>query len=118
VTRDRPALYERIDRRVDAMIAAGLVDEVRGLVARGYGWELPAMSGLGYRQMGLYFSGEATLDEAIALIKKGTRRFTQQQYNWFREDDPAIRWVNGGAVTVEELLEAMGAADEESTDRA
>lgn len=95
VTRERTALYERIDRRVDAMVAAGLVDEVAGLVARGYGWELPAMSGLGYRQIGQFFAGEVTLDEAIALIKKGTRRFTQQQHNWFRLDDPAIRWVDG-----------------------
>lgn len=112
VTRERAALYERIDRRVDAMMDAGLVDEVRGLVARGYGWDLPAMSGLGYRQIGQYLSGEATLDEAVALIKKGTRRFTQQQYNWFRLDDPAIRWVDGGEARVEELAGAAARAEE------
>lgn len=96
VTRPRPELYERIDRRVDAMIAAGLVDEVRGLVARGYGWELPAMTGLGYRQIGQFLSGEVGLDEAIRLIKHGTRRFVQQQYNWFRLEDAGIRWVAPG----------------------
>jgi tRNA dimethylallyltransferase len=113
VTRPRPALYERIDRRVDAMIAAGLVDEVRGLADAGYGWDLPAMSGLGYRQIGQYFAGDATLDEAIALIKKGTRRFVQQQYNWFRPDDPAIRWVDPGeAGAAADLLSELRAAYE------
>ena len=94
VTRPRPILYERIDRRVDAMLAAGLVEEVAALVAAGYGWELPAMTGLGYRQIGQHLRGEVTLDEAAALVKKGTRRFVQQQYNWFRVGDPAIHWVD------------------------
>jgi len=103
VTRPRPELYERIDRRVDAMIDAGLVDEVRGLVARGYGWELPAMTGLGYRQIGQFLSGEVGLDEAIRLIKQGTRRFVQQQYNWFRVADAGIAWVEPGAGVADEL---------------
>jgi tRNA dimethylallyltransferase len=96
VTRPRPELYERIDARVDRMIEAGLVDEVRRLDAAGYDWELPAMTGLGYRQIGEYLRAEVTWDEAIARIKKGTRRFVQQQYNWFRLADPAIRWVDPG----------------------
>jgi tRNA dimethylallyltransferase len=96
VTRPRPALYERIDSRVDRMIEAGLVGEVRRLDAAGYDWELPAMTGLGYRQIGEYLRAEVTLDEAIARIKKGTRRFVQQQYNWFRLTDPTIRWVDPG----------------------
>ena len=94
VTRPRPVLYERIDRRVDAMLDAGLVAEVAALADAGYGWELPAMTGLGYRQVGQYLRGEVTLDEAAALIKKGTRRFVQQQYNWFRSNDPAIHWID------------------------
>lgn len=94
VTRPRPVLYERIDRRVDAMLHAGLVAEVAALADAGYGWELPAMTGLGYRQIGQYLRGEVTLDEAAALIKKGTRRFVQQQYNWFRANDPAIHWID------------------------
>lgn len=94
VTRPRPVLYERIDRRVDAMLHAGLVAEVAALVDAGYGWDLPAMTGLGYRQIGQHLRGEVTLDEAAALIKKGTRRFVQQQYNWFRTNDPAIHWID------------------------
>ena len=67
------------------------------LVAAGYGWDLPAMTGLGYRQIGQYSAGEVDLDEAVALIKKGTRRFVQQQYNWFRLDDPQIHWLDAGS---------------------
>lgn len=110
VTRPRPELYARIDARVDHMIAAGLVDEVRRLAEAGYDWELPAMTGLGYRQIGQYLRGEATLDEAIALIKRGTRRFVQQQYNWFRLDDPAIRWMDPGLVGPGEVAQMARAA--------
>ena len=96
------------------MMAEGLVEEVRGLVARGYGDNLPSMSGLGYRQIGQYLQGEATLDEAAALIKKGTRRFVQQQYNWFRTNDPAIHWIDPldtPADRVREWVEACLARD-------
>ncbi len=98
VTCPRPELYARIDARVHRMIEAGLVDEVRRLVDAGYDWELPAMTGLGYRQIGEYLRDEVTLDEAVARIKKGTRRFVQQQYNWFRLEDPAIHWVDPGVM--------------------
>lgn len=77
-------LYARIDARVDAMVAAGLVDEVRGLVARGYGWDLPAMSSLGYREFAPYFAGEASLAEAIQRLKFNTHAFARRQANWFR----------------------------------
>jgi tRNA dimethylallyltransferase len=104
VTRRRPELYARIDARVGRMIADGLVEEVRGLAQAGYGWDLPSMTGLGYRQIGQTLRGEIDLEAAIALIKKGTRRFVQQQYNWFPLDDPAIRWFDPGAVSVDEVL--------------
>jgi tRNA dimethylallyltransferase len=92
LTMERAALYQCIDQRVDRMLERGLVEEVRGLVERGYGYELPAMSGLGYRQVGCYLRGEISLEEAIRLIKRDTRRFVRQQYNWFRMDDEGIRW--------------------------
>ena len=94
LTMPRADLYHRIDERVDRMIAAGLVDEVRALLARGYDLDLPAMSGLGYRQIGQFLQGEVSLEEAIALIKRHTRRLVRQQYNWFRPTDPAIHWVD------------------------
>lgn len=102
LTMPREALYQRIDQRVDRMIELGLLDEVKRLVEAGYGWHLPAMSGLGYRQIGQYLRGEVSLEEAVALIKKETRRFVRQQYNWFRLDDPRIGWFE-----VSEGLEAI-----------
>ena len=104
VTRERAELYARVDARVDCMLAEGLVAEVQHLAAAGYGWELPAMTGLGYRQIGQYLRGEITLDEAVALIKKLTRRFIHQQYTWFRTDDPAIHWVDPGLISSEAIL--------------
>ena len=78
------SLYARIDHRVDIMIEEGLVDEVRGLVARGYGWDLPAMSGLGYREFEAYLAGEATLEQAIERLKFDTHAFARRQPAWFR----------------------------------
>jgi len=109
VTRPRSELYARIDARVDQMMAAGLVDEVRRLDEAGYTWELPAMTGLGYRQIGEFLRDEVTLVEAIARIKKGTRRFVQQQYNWFRLADPMIRWVDPGVAQAAHVLAEMRA---------
>ena len=94
LTMPRPLLYQRIDARLEHMLAEGLVDEVRRLLAKGYGLQLPAMSGLGYRQIGQYLTGEIELDEAIRRIQRETRRFVRQQYNWFRLEDPAIHWFD------------------------
>jgi tRNA dimethylallyltransferase len=110
VTRHRDELYARIDARVDRMIAVGLVEEVRRLHEAGYGWDLPAMTGLGYRQIGAYLRAEITLDGAVALIKKQTRRLVQKQYNWFSLDDPVTRWLDPGASTVEDALNLLGEA--------
>jgi tRNA dimethylallyltransferase len=81
---ERSVLYKRIDERVDSYVARGLVDEVRGLHERGYAFDLPAMSGIGYRQIGEYLQGRATLSEAIQRIKWDTHAFVRHQGNWFR----------------------------------
>ncbi len=94
--RSRDDLYERIDHRVERMIAAGLVDEVARLNNRGYGSYLPAMSGLGYRQILAYLHGEMSLPEAVDRIKFETHRFARQQATWFREDDSRITWFPAG----------------------
>ncbi len=96
LTRPREELYRRIDQRIDRMMEAGLLDEVKQLVEAGYGWDKPAMSGLGYRQIGQYLRSEIDLKEAVASIKKETRRFVRQQYNWFRLDDSRIHWFGFG----------------------
>jgi len=96
LTCDRATLYRRIDERVDKQIAEGLVEETKRLVAMGYGYDLPSMSGLGYRQIGAYLRGEMDLPSAIQLIKNETHRFARQQYTWFRLDDPHITWIIQG----------------------
>jgi tRNA dimethylallyltransferase len=90
----RTILYARLDARIDGMLAAGLVDEVRGLVARGYSFDLPSMTGLGYREIGMVLRGEASLDEAVVLLKRNTRKFVRHQSNWFRPTDPRIKWFD------------------------
>ncbi|MBI2954734.1 MAG: tRNA (adenosine(37)-N6)-dimethylallyltransferase MiaA, partial [Chloroflexi bacterium] len=96
LTCGRDELYRRIDERVDWQISEGLVNETQRLVAMGYGYNLPSMSGLGYRQIGMYLRGEVTLEAAIQLVKNDTHRFARQQYTWFRLDDPKIRWIQRG----------------------
>lgn len=94
LTLPRPWLYARVDARIDQMLTRGLVDEVRGLVARGYSFQLPAMTGLGYRELGLYWQGQISLDEALRLLKRNTRKFIRHQANWFRLTDPRIHWFD------------------------
>ncbi len=107
----RQALYARIDARVDAMLAAGLVDEVRGLLAAGYGCELPAMSGIGYRQVCAHLRGDMTLDAAVTEIKTETHRLARMQHTWFRRDDPRIRWLDASAPDLDvDALAAAGAS--------
>lgn len=94
LTADRAELYRRIDLRVDAMIERGLVEEVKKLVARGYGLGLPAMSGIGYRQIGMFLEGQLTLEAAVQQIKFESHRFVRHQYNWFKLKDDRIRWFD------------------------
>jgi tRNA dimethylallyltransferase len=109
LTCPRDELYRRIDTRVDAMMAAGLADEVRGLLAMGYSPELPSMSGIGYREVCQHLAGELDLPVAVARIKTATHRLARQQATWFRGDDARIRWVGVGERAVEEAAQAAGA---------
>jgi len=102
LTRPRAELYRRIDERVERMIAQGLVEEVRRLAER-YPWDLPAMTGLGYRQIGAHLRGEISLEEAIRQIQSATRDFVHHQYNWFRLNDPRIRWFDLSREDVEAI---------------
>ena len=89
---DRAKLYERIDRRVDQMIQEGLVDEVRRLLAKGYDPGLKAMQAIGYRHMVNFLQGEWPWDEAIALLKRDTRRYAKRQLTWLRAESD-VCWL-------------------------
>ena len=88
----RDILYQRINQRVDLMIAQGLEQEVRQALVQGVPKNALSMTSLGYRQMIQYLDGEISLEKAIELIKRDTRHFAKRQLTWFRHD-PNIQWV-------------------------
>lgn len=88
---EREKLYERIDKRVDEQISAGLVGEVEGLIKQKYSFSLPSMNGIGYRQIGAYLNNEMDLEKAIDLVKRDTRHYARRQLTWFRRDK-RIEW--------------------------
>ncbi len=92
--RPRAELYARIDARIASMQAAGLEQEVRGLLDAGYGFDLPAMSSVGYGQWRDYFAGRIDVEEVMRRIRQATRRLVRQQATWFRADDGRIRWFD------------------------
>ncbi|MBR6256157.1 MAG: tRNA (adenosine(37)-N6)-dimethylallyltransferase MiaA [Lachnospiraceae bacterium] len=93
LTDERSKLYERIDARVDKMVASGLVDEVRALKDRGVPRMSTAMQGLGYKEIYDYLAGECTLEEAIYTIKRDSRHFAKRQVTWFKREPDAI-WID------------------------
>jgi tRNA dimethylallyltransferase len=102
LTMDRGRLYERIDRRIDEQLARGLVEEVRTLLAAGYARTLPAMQGLGYKEIADHLDGAATLGEAVARLRRNSRRLAKRQWTWFRAD-PRYRWLDVGDDPVPEV---------------
>ena len=82
--RDRALLYKAIDRRVEAMITQGLVEEVKKLLSEGVGENSTAMQGLGYKEMLPYIYGQSTIDEVVSAIQQGSRRYAKRQLTWFR----------------------------------
>jgi len=93
LARARDELYDLISRRSESMIRAGLLDEVRGLMERGYELDLKPLRSVGYRQMGEVIEGIKGLPEAMAEMKQETRRLAKRQLTWFRSD-PEIRWFH------------------------
>lgn len=103
---DRDELYRTIERRVDLMIAAGLVDEVRSLRSAGYGPEVNSMQSLGYRQINDYLDGKVSLDEAVEATKAETRQFARRQLIWFRADK-RLNWIRTDGQTVKQIAERI-----------
>ncbi len=105
----RPLLYARVNRRAEEQIADGLVDEVRGLLTAGVPPTVPAMQGLGYKEIVPYLSGDSSLEAATTLLQRNTRHYARRQESWFRRD-PRIQWVDVGhadAAAVAETIRAM-----------
>jgi len=94
LTMERAALYARADARVDQMLAAGFVAEVRMLLDRGYSRSLPAMSGIGYKELAAHLLDSVPLNEAVAAIKHATHDFIRRQYTWFRKMGERVLWHN------------------------
>ena len=91
LTSERSLLYERINQRVDQMMADGLLDEVKSLLASGVPADAQSMKGIGYKELVAYLDGKCTLEEAVDEIKKGTRHFAKRQFTWYRKM-PYIDW--------------------------
>ncbi len=89
---DREELYEKINSRVDEQIDRGILNEIKTLLAKGYSRNLPAMTGLGYKEFFPYLDGEATLEECLEQLKQNTRNYAKRQMTWFRRDDE-IYWI-------------------------
>ncbi|HWE78912.1 MAG TPA: tRNA (adenosine(37)-N6)-dimethylallyltransferase MiaA [Pseudolabrys sp.] len=106
---DRAELLKRIDARFDAMMAAGALDEVRALAARGLDPSLPAMKAHGVPWLIRYLKGEIALDEAIEGGKRDTRQYTKRQATWFRNQLPEFEWIvpSGAMAAVEQQRRAL-----------
>ncbi|MES2460094.1 MAG: tRNA (adenosine(37)-N6)-dimethylallyltransferase MiaA [Armatimonadota bacterium] len=90
---ERETLYKRIEERVDTMMASGFLEEVRELQNRGFGAGLKSMQSLGYRHLLRHLSGEASLEEMVAELKRDTRRYAKRQISWFNADSQ-VRWID------------------------
>lgn len=114
LTDRRERLYEQIDRRVDMMMEAGLVDEVQRLMQLGCKRDSTAMQGLGYKEIISYLTGEITLDEAVYIIKRDTRHFAKRQLTWFRRERNVI-WIDKAefAYDEEKMLNYMKKVSED-----
>jgi len=111
LTMARPRLAARLRARARTMVEAGLLDEVRGLLARGYDESMTAMHGIGYREFARVARGELATDEALRLLQRDTLRYAKRQWTWFARE-PGIRWIDmdevggptGAAAEVERMM--------------
>ena len=102
LNRKRQHLYQRIEQRVDQMVASGLIDEVKSLLDQ-YPQQPTALQAIGYKEIALFIQNQITLDEAISLIKRETRRYAKRQLSWFRRDQ-RIKWYDLDQATPAEII--------------
>jgi tRNA dimethylallyltransferase len=103
--RPREELYQRVDERIETMFKTGLLDEVQGLLAKGYSPELPPMSAIGYRECVQIVQGQMSAEQAKVEMMRATRVFVRRQGNWFKEDDPNIHWFYAGESNLADMVE-------------
>ncbi len=103
--RPRVELYQRVDERIEKMFGHGLLDEVKGLLDKGYPSTLPSMSAIGYRECVRVIKGELTIEQAKAEMKRMTRVFVRRQANWFKESDPQVQWFHPASEHVRKTIE-------------
>ena len=96
LTMPRGELYRRTDRRMEGMVQAGWIDEVRGLLDKGVTSEHSSMASVGYRELAAFLEGQLALEDAIRNIKTSTHRFARRQYAWFRLSDHRVHWIQAG----------------------
>lgn len=106
--RPRKELYQRVDARVDAMFEQGFLEEVKGLLSKGYSPDLPTMSAIGYRECVKVLEGKLTEEQAKKEIYRTTRIFVRRQANWFKQKDPHIHWFDAGSTPLTEILKFIG----------
>lgn len=100
---DRDKLYERINKRVDEMISSGLIEEVINLKEKGYNSNMQSMKGIGYKEILYYLDNKISLEEAINMIKQGSRNYAKRQLTWFRKDN-RTKWIDKDNLTEDEIV--------------
>lgn len=107
LTMPREILYKTIDERIEKMFEDGWVGEVEYLIKKGFNKELNSFSSIGYNEICDYLSNNLDLDEAINLIKKRTRNLVRHQYNWFKLNDPEIKWFDSSKHSINYISEKI-----------
>lgn len=92
ITQPREVLYQRIDDRVEEQISQGLIEETKKIIEKWHKWSLPSMTGIGYKEIGMYLRGEVSLERAKELIKFRTHDYARRQLTWFNKDKN-LHWV-------------------------
>ena len=92
IKREKEDLHQNIERRIDEMVEQGIVEEIKSLLKQKYSWDLPSMSGVGYRQFRDHLEGKETLEQALGKLKKETKHFAKKQLTWFKRDQ-RIKWT-------------------------
>lgn len=104
--RQRQTLYDRIDRRVDAMVEAGLIEEIQGLLARGIPEKCTAMQAIGYKEFVAALHGACSLEEAAGQVKQSSRRYAKRQLTWFRRNPENIWLIREDGQSSMEILDS------------